>query len=245
MDNKQNINKIKRIGIDARLYGRISKGLGRYTQEVVDNIIKLDQDNKYVIFLCQENFNDFQCDDIRVKKILTDIKWYGLAEQIVMPYYIWRERLDLMHFPHFNVPIFCPVKFIVTIHDLILIKFSTPRATTLGPLVYKIKNFFYKIVISMAVKRAKKILTVSEYTKNDIVERFKVNSKKIVVTYEGVAELTSMTHSDLLGTVAECHIRHKFPNFGKFLSKISSLIYPYSLKNFIKNFLEIMKISIR
>jgi glycosyltransferase involved in cell wall biosynthesis len=185
-------NKIKRIGIDARFYGPLGKGLGRYTQEVVDNIIKLDRDNEYVIFLRQENFSAFKCDGLRVKKVLADIRWYGLAEQIVFPFYIWRQRLDLMHFPHFNVPIFCPVKFIVTIHDLILIKFPTLRATTLGPVIYKIKNLAYKIVISLAIKRSKKVLAVSGYTKKEIVKQFKTNPEKIIVTYEGVAELTKI-----------------------------------------------------
>lgn len=193
MNNKQNI--VKRIGIDARFYGPLGKGLGRYTQEVVDNIIKLDQDNEYVIFLRRENFSAFQGNGLRVKKALADIKWYSLAEQLIFPFYIWRERLDLMHFPHFNAPIFCPVKFIVTIHDLILIKFSTQRATTLGPVIYKIKNFFYKIVIFLAIKRAKKILAVSEFTKNDIIKQFKVDQKKIIVTYEGVAELRPVNPS--------------------------------------------------
>lgn len=182
--------KTKRIGIDARFYGPIGKGLGRYTQEIVDNIIKFDQENEYVVFLRKENFNDFKCDGIRVKKALANIRWYGLSEQIIFPFYILRERLDLMHFPHFNVPIFCPVKFIVTVHDLILIKFPTSRATTLGPLAYKIKNFFYKIVISSAVKRSRRILAVSQFTKNDLIKQFKINQDKIIVTYEGVAELT-------------------------------------------------------
>lgn len=47
----------------------------------------------------------------------------------------------------------------------------------------------YKIVIYLAVKRAKKILAVSEFTKNDIIKQFKVKPEKIAVTYEGVAEL--------------------------------------------------------
>lgn len=185
--NKEKKNK--RIGIDARFYGPLGKGLGRYTQEVVDNIIKLDPDNEYTVFLRRENFNDFKGDGLRVKKVLADIRWYSLAEQLIFPFYIWRERLDLMHFPHFNAPIFCPIKFVVTIHDLILIEFPTSRATTLGPIIYKIKNLAYKIVISLTVRRAKKILAVSEYTKNDIIKQFKVNPKKIIVTYEGVAEL--------------------------------------------------------
>jgi len=182
--------KPKRIGIDARFYGPVGKGLGRYTQEIVDNIIRHDQANRYVIFLGRENYNEFKADDDRVKKVLVKIRWYSLAEQLIMPYFIWRERLDLMHFPHFNVPIFCPVKFVVTIHDLILIKFPTERATTLGPLLYKIKNLAYRLVIWSAVKRARRVIAVSEFTKDDLVRQFKLNPDKITVTYEGVASLT-------------------------------------------------------
>lgn len=188
----KNTNKIKRIGIDARFYGPLGKGLGRYTEEIVNNITKLDPDNEYVIFLRRENFSAFERGGPQVKKVLADIKWYGLAEQIIFPFYIWRQRLDLMHFPHFNVPIFCPVKFIVTVHDLILIKFPTLRATTLGPLIYKIKSLSYKIVISLAIKRSKKALTVSAYTKKEIVKQFKTDPDKIILTYEGVAELAKV-----------------------------------------------------
>lgn len=181
--------KIKRIGIDARFYGPVGKGLGRYTQEIIDNVIKIDEVNEYVIFLSEENFDEFSSENKKVKKVLTPIKWYTAAEQIMFPYYILRERLDLMHFPHFNVPILTPVKFVVTIHDLILTKFPTARATTLGPLTYKIKNWGYKIVIWLAVKRAKAIIAVSNFTKNDVIKRFKIDGKKVIVTYEGVANL--------------------------------------------------------
>ncbi|MFH1233869.1 MAG: glycosyltransferase family 1 protein [Patescibacteria group bacterium] len=185
------------IGIDARFYGPISKGLGRYTQEIVDNIIKIDKVNKYVIFLGPENYQTFNVIDSdytnsahpnRVKKVMVNIRWYGFKEQLLFPFYIWREHLDLMHFPHFNVPLACPVKFIVTIHDLILIKYPTLRATTLNWLFYKIKNLVYRLVILSAIKRAKKIIAVSEFTKKDIVHQFKISPEKIVVTYQGVAK---------------------------------------------------------
>jgi len=195
--------KIKRIGIDARFYGPVGKGLGRYTQEIVDQVTKLDQINHYIIFLRKENYEDFNCDGQRVRKVLLDINWYGLAEQIIFPFYIWRERLDLMHFPHFNVPIFCPVKFVVTIHDLILIKFPTLRATTLGPVVYKIKNLAYRIVIWLAVKRARRVIAVSEFTKNDVIRQFNIKPEKITVTYEGVASLTlSLSQPLIIGEKA-------------------------------------------
>ncbi|MFA7049565.1 MAG: glycosyltransferase family 1 protein [Patescibacteria group bacterium] len=185
-------DKIKKIGIDARFYGPFAKGLGRYTQEIVDNILKIDTENNYVIFLGKHNFDELiiDKDNKRVKKVLVDIKWYSWKEQLLFPFYIWKEKLDLIHFTHFNVPIFCPVKFIVTIHDLILTKFKTVRATTKHPLIYSLKDFFYRVVIKSALKKSKKILTVSNFTKDDIVQQFKINSKKIQVIYEGVSNLS-------------------------------------------------------
>ncbi len=183
--------RLKRIGIDARFYGPTGKGLGRYTQEVVDNILRIDRDSQYIIFLTKDNFDEFESpSEAKVEKVMIDVKWYTLAEQILMPFYIYKKKLDLIHFPHFNVPILTPVNFVVTIHDLILTKFPTPRASTLGPVLYKIKNLSYRFVIWCAIHRSKKIITVSNFTKNDIIKQFKADSEKIKVTYEGVANLS-------------------------------------------------------
>jgi len=229
----KNTKKTSRLGIDARFYGPIGKGLGRYTQEIVDNIIKLDQESEYVVFLRQENFSSFKSDNPRVKKVLADIRWYGLAEQLFLPFYIWRERLDLMHFPHFNVPVFCPVKFVVTIHDLILTKFPTQRATTLAPLVYKIKNFFYRIVIRRAVRRARRVLAVSAYTKAEIVRQFKIEPEKVIVTYEGVAKV----FQDKISSGQAENILKKYQITKPFLLYVGNA-YPHkNLESLIRAFL--------
>jgi glycosyltransferase involved in cell wall biosynthesis len=173
-----------RVGIDARFFGPVGKGLGRYVERLVENIEKIDQKNEYIIFLRKENWDYYTPKVSNFKKVLADYHWYSLKEQFVMPWRIWREKLDLVHFPHFNIPIFCPVKFVTTIHDLILLQFPTPRATTLGPLLYKIKYFAYRLVIGLGLRRAKKIITVSECTKKELVNFFKINPGKIDVTYE-------------------------------------------------------------
>ncbi|HTW97034.1 MAG TPA: glycosyltransferase family 1 protein [Candidatus Methylomirabilis sp.] len=193
--------KVKRIGIDARFYGPIGKGLGRYIQEIVDNVLKIDRANEYVIFLGRENFDEFVFPEPRVKKVMVKARWYSLAEQLEMPFLIWREKVNLMHFPHFNVPLLAPGKFVVTIHDLILTKFPTRRATTLSPWFYRLKNLAYQIVISRAVKRAKKVLAVSEFTKNDVVKNFKIKPEKVIVTYEGVANLARGKDSLFVGKI--------------------------------------------
>src|SRR3989339_521046 len=173
-----------KIGIDARFLGPVSKGLGRYVERLVENLEKIDRENEYIIFLRRENWDYYTPKFSNFKKVLADCKWYSFKEQIMMPLAIWKEKVDLMHFPHFNIPIFCPIKFVATIHDLILLQFPTPRATTLEPIVYKIKYLAYKFVIWFAVWRARKILTVSEYTKKEIIKYFKIKEKKIEVAYE-------------------------------------------------------------
>ncbi|OGF27635.1 hypothetical protein A2331_04450 [Candidatus Falkowbacteria bacterium RIFOXYB2_FULL_34_18] len=181
-----NKKQIKRIGIDARFYGP-GKGLGRYTKEVVDRILDMDTKNEYVIFLGLDSFDIFNTKNPKVKKVLVRARWYSVLEQIMMPYLILREKLDFMHFLHFNVPLICPTKYIVTIHDLILTKFPTPRASTLSPIFYKIKHLGYKMIIKSGIKNAQKVIAVSCFTKQEIINQFSISNDKIVVTYEGVS----------------------------------------------------------
>ncbi len=173
-----------RIGIDARFYGSFGKGLGRYTQKLIEHLEIIDHENQYFIFLRKENYATYQPKSNNFHKVLADYRWYTAKEQLLMPCKAWRLRLDCMHFTHFNVPLLYYRKFIVTIHDLILAKYPTQRATKLGPLTYSLKHFAYRLVIKSAVKRAKAVIAVSEYTKKEIIRYFHCAPEKVMVTYE-------------------------------------------------------------
>lgn len=181
-----------RIGIDARFFGPSGKGLGRYTQKLVENIERIyaeekelhGKDVEFFIFLRQENFAEYVPKHKNVYKVLADCRWYTFKEQIEMPILLRKYDLDLVHFPHFNVPILYGRKFVVTIHDLILIHFPTLRGTTLNPLIYWLKFAAYKLTIAWAIWRAEKIITVSNFTKKDILENYRVDPEKIKVIYE-------------------------------------------------------------
>lgn len=177
-----------KIGIDARFYGPAGRGgLGRYTEELIRSLEVIDTENDYIIFLRRENFDHYIPVNRRFRKVLADFQWYSFAEQIFFPFVLFRERLDLMHFPHFNVPILYWRPFVVTVHDLILLRFPTLRATTLSPLLYRLKFLAYRLVIRNALFRSRTIITISEYTKQDILERYRVPFRKIVVTYEAAS----------------------------------------------------------
>ena len=173
------------IGIDARFYGPLGKGLGRYTQKLIENLEKVSaSDNRYFIFLRQENFDEYQPKNQNFQKVLADYRWYSFSEQLNMPRILNKCNLDLVHFPHFNVPLLYRKKFIITIHDLILLHFPTTKNTTLNPIFYWLKFLAYKIVIQSAIRRSKKIIAVSNFTKNDILKHYAVPPEKITITYE-------------------------------------------------------------
>lgn len=173
-----------KIGIDARFFGPVGKGLGRYTERLIENLEQIDKENQYVIFLRQEAWNLYQPKNPNFKKTPANFHWYGFSEQIMMPLVINKEKVDLMHFPHFNVPVLYRKKFVVTIHDLILFSFPTRRASALSPLLYQIKYRAYKKVIAYAAKKARAIITVSRCTKKEIQDKLKISPQKIFITYE-------------------------------------------------------------
>ncbi|KKR58866.1 MAG: mannosyltransferase B-like protein [Candidatus Curtissbacteria bacterium GW2011_GWA1_40_47] len=177
-----------RIGIDARFVGPEGTGLGKYTEKLIENLAILDDNNQYVIFLRRSNWDWLRLKSKNFKKVLADIPWYSLKEQIKLPKIFSNQNLDLLHFTHFNVPVFYRGKFIVTIHDLIHHRFRQESATTRNLYIFKIKRFAYRHVINHAVKDSQKILTPSNFVKDEIVRTFRIDPAKIVVTYEAAEE---------------------------------------------------------
>ncbi len=175
-----------RIGIDARLWNET--GVGRYIRNLAENLVKIDKKNEYVLFCLTKDKDKIlhfvQNDKLRV--VIADIRWHTLEEQIKFPQILEKEQLDLVHFPYFSVPFFYNKPFVVTIHDLILHHFPTGQASTLPYLLFASKLFGYKYLIKKAAQKAKKVITVSEATKKEIVDHLHIEPEKIVVTYEGV-----------------------------------------------------------
>ncbi|OGM08290.1 hypothetical protein A2W13_02465 [Candidatus Woesebacteria bacterium RBG_16_36_11] len=176
-----------KIVIDARLYGLENAGLGRYVINLVKEIAEIDKKNNYVIFLRKKYFNELKLPE-NWKKVLTDFRHYSFLEQILLPFYIYKEKPDMVHFPHFNVPIFYFGDYIVTIHDLLMHSFKGIEVTTRNKCFYLLKRLGYKIVFGVAVKRSKKILVPSNVVKNELADCYKLHSNKVDVTYEGLDE---------------------------------------------------------
>lgn len=198
-----------RIGIDARFFGgEQSKGLGRYAQKLIEYLMESDTENQYVLFLQSPQYEEVTLPS-NWEKVRADFRWYTMKEQLLLPRLIHQAKVDLMHFPHFNVPLIMRTPFVVTIHDLIISHFPTERATTLGPLLYNIKQLAYQVVINHAAKKAKKIITVSEFSKQDIVNTLGIPAEKIAVTYEAAEPLGAVCDAERGKAFLQ---RHQIPN---------------------------------
>ena len=174
-----------KILIDARLWGLENAGLGRYLMNLIKELGKIDKENEYTILLRKKYFDQL-VPPPNWKKVLAEFRHYSLKEQLLLPLILYKKRPDVVHFPHFNVPLFYYGRFVVTIHDLLMHQFKGNGTTTLPKVFYLIKRFGYRIAFSKAAFGSTKILVPSNTVKNEIKHEYKVEGNKIVVTYEGV-----------------------------------------------------------
>lgn len=167
------------IAIDYRFAGT-GTGLARYCRELVDALLK-QNDGRFAYVLIVRKDSDVPALRPPHRAIVADIPHYSLKEQTRLPAILRATKADIAFSPHFNVPFFCPLPFITTVHDLILHRH--PGGASLG------KRIAYKILMQRALRRAKEIIAVSEWTKQDIRETYgKTIAKKTTVIREGVSE---------------------------------------------------------
>lgn len=181
-----------KIVLDFRMFGP-AFGLGRYNQKLLEHLFLIDNKNQYIVLMRQIPSDINWPKNFQAK--IVNLPWYGLAEQLFLPIILYRLKPDLVHFPHFNVPILYRGKFIITIHDLIMTKFPSKKTSTLNHFTFIFKRFAYQLTIKSAIKRAKSIIAVSNFTAQDIIRYFHLNkqaSQKIKVIYEGLSLTTEL-----------------------------------------------------
>lgn len=158
-----------KIAIDARMIQM--SGIGTYIKTLMGNGI-------YQIALGEKE--DIVACDSDVEVVDFSDRIYSISEQFHFPFKTLRKNnVDLLHVPHYNIPILYRGRLAVTIHDLIHL--VLPEF-----LPNKMAYMYAKVVIGIAVRKADVIFTVSENSKKDLMRFFKVREDKIVVTYNAV-----------------------------------------------------------
>ena len=184
------------IVLDARMMGAgNTRGIGRYIQETVRAVLEVNDALRYTLVVRHLSDSVF-VGHPRVEHITADIPWYSVSEQLHMAGILEGLQADLIHIPHWNVPLLLKKPFVITIHDLLLLR---------QPLSAKIstKNFFirwtkysaFRFVIRQAVKRAQKIFVPTRFVAHEVEQLTGVPLSKICVTKEGVTNFPAVDRS--------------------------------------------------
>ncbi len=139
------------------------------------------------------------------------LKW----EQQWIPQQCRRDRIDVFHSPiHFGLPQFTRAKCVLTLHDVIDERYYDPKLPTKS-----ISQRITSLLCWMARHRADHILTVSEYSRRDLLRHFKFPQDRVSVTYEAAAQ---RFHEPLTQAERE-RVRAKYCLPNKFLFYVGSL----------------------
>lgn len=170
------------------MYSTRFTGIGRYVYELTRNLFRIDHKNEYVLFFNEPEFTNFtpppptheNPNPPKVTRVKVNAPHYSLREQTKFLHALNKQKLNLMHFTHFNAPLLYSKPSIVTIHDLTLSFFPGKKMNSWP---YRTA---YNITIKSAVNKAKKVIAVSRNTKEDLQKILQTPDKKVEVIYEGV-----------------------------------------------------------
>jgi glycosyltransferase involved in cell wall biosynthesis len=182
-----------RIGIDCRLGGIRHAGIGRYISEYLQQLATRPDLRLECLFHDQQQADELLSklepkDRTKVQVTLAAIAHYSVDEQLKLPKIFNSWQIDLLHVPHFNVPIDYHRPFVVTIHDLLWHSTRGAAVTTLKPLAYWPKYAAYRWLVGTAVRRAAKVFVPTAYVADEVSRYYPHAKDKLLATYEGVGK---------------------------------------------------------
>ncbi len=197
---------MKRIGIDARLYSQT--GVGVYLKNLLYWLQKKAPSQlQFYVYLMKQDFDKVTCTNKNFIKKESDYNWHSFQEQIFFGKQLADDKLDLMHFTYFSYPIVYKKKFIATIHDLTPLLFKTGRASSKSNLIYNLKHFFFKFILSTQINNSSAIITPTSTVKQQIIKAYgEKYASKIFPVYEGI-------NLNLLKIGENASLKKKYKNF--------------------------------
>ena len=182
LKNQKNKAEPKRIGIDARLAYR--RGVGTYTANLVLALAQVDPLNEYFLFNAPDRLKS-QINNPRFKFVEVPCQNAAYYEQVLLPKAAKAEGVQLLHYVDNSCSLFTDLPIVLTLHDAM---YTRPlKAVRLKPtfrqrFIYAYKKWF----IPKSAWFAKKVITVSAYSKERIVKATGVSAEKVTVTLEAV-----------------------------------------------------------
>jgi len=173
-----------RIGIEAQRIFRPKKhGMDIVVLEVIKQLQQIKSNFEFVVFVKDDEDSACLQESDNVKIIKVKGKTYVDWEQIGLPKAVKAANIDLLHCTSNTAPFFVKVPTVITLHDIIYLE----NIEFTGTAYQNFGNVYRKFNVPSVVRKAQKIITVSEYEKKRILEHLHLPNHKVEVVYNGLS----------------------------------------------------------
>jgi glycosyltransferase involved in cell wall biosynthesis len=219
-----------KIGIEAQRIFRPKKhGMDVVAIELIKNLQEIDKANEYVVF-GRSGVNDVLSESVNLRVNVFPSLTYADWEQFHLVRKVKKEKPDLLHCTANTAPLSVSVPFIVTIHDIIYLEQVDFKGTT----YQNLGNLYRRFIVPKIAKRAKLILTVSEFEKQNIVKKMQLPEEKVRVLYNGVGPQFNTQYSRQ--EVEAFRTKHKLPS--QFIMFLGNTAPKKNTQNVIKAYVD-------
>lgn len=175
-----------RIGIDARFITRQPRrGIGNYSLNLVNALVSLDGSVEFVLYIADADSESLlpQLPNVRVRQLWPSN--YPIWENVALPIAVKQDKIDIVHCLGNTAPIFLPssVKMVLSIMDVMFLQSGdfVPKPTTWYQSLGRLYRAFSVI---LTAKKSSKIITISNFSRMDIMELISgISMKNVYVTY--------------------------------------------------------------
>ena len=211
-----------RIGIDVTwLKPKKSGGVEFYLKNLVDGMLSLEDDNEYVLFSAKDNekdlkeyFNDKRISFVVCNTYAFNVKQHLIWQNLFQYKVLKKNNIDFCFFAVYEMPLYkCKkIKCVTMIHDI--------QAYHYPEYFSKLENIWFKMGWKKVLKNADEVLTISNYTKEDIKKCFKnkdnINAIYVpvkvdeneMVSFEELEKKYNIKQNEYYYTVSSMH-KHK------------------------------------
>ena len=225
------------IGIDARFAVHNRRGIGKYTLNLIQNLAEIDIKNEYILYIDIDDSNNVlpKKDNFKTKKIFPSN--YFLWEQISLPIQVKRDGVDILHCTGNTAPILLDrrIRLVSSIMDVMYLKDYTelPRSASF---YQRMGRLYRKAVVPRTVGRISMVLTISEFSKNDIMKHIPIfDNARVKVTYLAANEIFCQIDK----TVALKKVRDNFGIEGRYILTLGAVDPRKNTELVIKKFIEL------
>lgn len=169
-----------KIAIEAqRIFRKNKHGMDYVAIDIIRELQKTDFNNEYYILV---NSGEDACLQPSSNVHIIEIKCptYLLWEQYALPRMIKKIKPDLLHCTSNTAPILCNVPLVLTLHDII---FLEKESSTNKSTYQKLGRYYRRFVVPKILPKCRRIITVSNYEKNNISSVLNISDKKITTIY--------------------------------------------------------------